>query len=65
MPTTVDDLKAAVAACLSLSPVGDCSEGPHGRIGKWIVFSVTDSGIGMSPKELGRIFEAFGPTGTD
>jgi len=27
--------------------------------GEWIVFRVSDTGIGMSPKQLGRLFQAF------
>merc|ERR1712032_638508 len=36
------DLKAAVTSCIKLSPVGDCSSGPHGPIGLWDVSGVTD-----------------------
>ena len=25
----------------------------------WITFAVRDSGIGMTPKQLGRLFQAF------
>ena len=41
-PISNDELKSAVDACLKLSAVGDCAEGPHGPIGDWDVSSVTD-----------------------
>ena len=36
------ELKAAIDACLKLSPEGDCYTGPHGPIGEWNVSQVTD-----------------------
>jgi signal transduction histidine kinase len=30
-----------------------------GEVADWITFSVTDSGIGMTPEQMGKIFEAF------
>jgi signal transduction histidine kinase len=30
-----------------------------GRDGDWLTFRVTDSGIGMTPEQLGRLFHAF------
>jgi signal transduction histidine kinase len=39
---------------------------PHGRVPAapdraWLVFEVSDSGIGMTPEQLGRLFEPFVP----
>ena len=36
------ELRNAVAACLQLSSIGDCPDGPHGPIGEWDVSGVTD-----------------------
>jgi PAS domain S-box-containing protein len=33
-------------------------ETDNGR-GEWLVFAVSDTGIGMTPEQLGRLFEAF------
>ena len=35
-------LTNAVKQCLKTSPAGDCSNGPHGPIGRWEVSHVTD-----------------------
>ena len=42
LPRSRAELKAAVGACLKLSPKGYCSDGPHGPIGKWDVSKITD-----------------------
>ena len=42
LPQFHDEIKGAVDACLNLSPVGDCSTGPHGPISDWDVSRVTD-----------------------
>merc|ERR1719353_1135274 len=42
LPHTRENLIAAVDACLNLSPVGNCSTGPHGPIGEWDVSQVTN-----------------------
>ena len=34
------ELEVAVAACLKLSPKGDCANGPHGPIAEWDVLSI-------------------------
>merc|ERR1719174_2902799 len=41
-PRSKKELKSAVDACIKLSPVGECSKGPHGAIGDWDVSAVTD-----------------------
>ena len=41
-PKDREDLKRAADECLKLSPVGNCSAGPHGPIGSWDVSAVTD-----------------------
>ena len=42
MPKNTEDLQYAVAACLKLSLVGDCSMESYGPIGEWDVSQVTD-----------------------
>ena len=41
-PQSHYEIEDAVASCLRLSPVGDCSQGIHGPIGAWDVSAVTD-----------------------
>ena len=41
-PQSKDELNAAVDQCIQLSPIGDCSKGPHGSIVDWDVSAVTD-----------------------
>merc|ERR1719174_964023 len=41
-PNSKKELKVAVNACIKLSPVGDCSNSPHGPIGDWDVSAITD-----------------------
>lgn len=42
VPQSRAELKAAVDACINISPVGDCAQGPNGAIGSWDVSRVTD-----------------------
>merc|ERR1719174_3602510 len=41
-PNSKKELKVAVNACIKLSPVGDCSNSPHGPIGDWDVSAITN-----------------------
>merc|ERR1719201_1280984 len=41
-PQSKSELQHAVDECIKMSPIGDCSKGPHGPIGDWDVSSVTD-----------------------
>merc|ERR1712032_771586 len=41
-PQSKWELQDAVDRCIKMSPIGACSEGPHGVIGDWGVSSVTD-----------------------
>ena len=41
-PQSKETLVTAVNECIKMSPIGDCSEGPHGPIGDWDVSAVTD-----------------------
>ena len=36
-----DQLQSAVDECINISPIGDCSKGPHGSIQGWDVSAVT------------------------
>ncbi|MBN8249063.1 MAG: hypothetical protein J0L84_16670, partial [Verrucomicrobia bacterium] len=44
--------RATAPGALSKSPPGD-------RAARWLEFAVSDTGIGMTPEQLGRLFEAF------
>ena len=41
-PQSHQELFDAVASCLQMSAVGDCSPGAHGPIGDWDVSAITD-----------------------
>ena len=41
-PQSNQELFDAVASCLQMSAVGDCSRGAHGPIGDWDVSAITD-----------------------
>ena len=41
-PRDRTELGAAVVACIEISPVGDCANGPNGPIGDWDVSAVTE-----------------------
>ena len=41
-PQSEQQLRDDVDECIKMSPIGDCSKGPHGPIGDWDVSSVTD-----------------------
>merc|ERR1712032_249539 len=41
-PQSKSELQHAVDECIKMSPIGDCSKGPHGPIGDWDVSSITD-----------------------
>ena len=43
-PESKATLQTAVSQCIQMSPIGDCSEGPHGSIRNWDVSGVTDMG---------------------
>merc|ERR1719201_1550762 len=43
-PQSEQQLQDAVNDCIENSPIGDCSEGPHGSIGDWDVSGVTKMG---------------------
>merc|ERR1712032_1541715 len=43
-PQSEVQLQYAVNECIKMSPIGDCSEGPHGSIGDWDVSGVTTMG---------------------
>ena len=60
-PQSNKELQSAVYACLGLCPKVDCSQGPHGPIGKWDVSRVS----GMSSIFRGAAsFNVTSPSGT-
>ncbi|MBL9172489.1 MAG: AAA family ATPase [Verrucomicrobiales bacterium] len=55
--------EAGISLIVSVRPphadVGAGSEGVPSPAGDWVYFVVRDEGIGMTPAQLGRLFEAF------
>ena len=51
-PQSKAELAGAVDACLTLSPDGDCSNGPHGPIGEWDVSSLGDMSLVFADARL-------------
>jgi len=58
-PTCTEARQSGGQRDLGASPLGNGAIAPSSRQGDWIVFRISDTGIGMTPEQTARLFQPF------